>query len=160
MATNRTRYPNKEDICDQVIAWVSDGNTLREFCRKEEMPSYRNIYDWLEADQQFASRFARARELGHDIIAEEALRIADTPIVGIKEVTSEDGMTVTREDMLGHRKLQIETRLKLLAKWNPKKWGERTTLAGDKDAPLKTEINFEIFGELLKNIELKRLTDE
>ena len=27
--------------------------------------------------------------------------------------------------MLGHRKLQIETRLKLLAKWSPKKYGEK-----------------------------------
>ena len=30
--------------------------------------------------------------------------------------------------MLGHRKLRIDTRLKLLAKWNPKKWGDRMAL--------------------------------
>ena len=35
---------------------------------------------------------------------------------------------IKREDMLGHRKLQIETRLKLLAKWNPKKWGDKQTI--------------------------------
>ena len=48
-----------------------------------------------------------------------------------------DGSTeVRRGDMLGHRKLQIETRLKLLAKWDPKRYGGRTVLAGDAQAPL------------------------
>ena len=30
--------------------------------------------------------------------------------------------------MLGHRKLQIETRLKLLAKWDPKRYGDKVDL--------------------------------
>jgi len=33
-------------------------------------------------------------------------------------------VTVKKVEMLGHRKLQIETRLKLLAKWDPKRYGD------------------------------------
>ena len=69
------------------------------------------------------------------------MRIADTPVVGEETTEKANGDTETRKgDMLGHRKLQIETRLKLLAKWDPKRYGERTTLAGDPDNPL-TVIN-------------------
>jgi hypothetical protein len=40
------------------------------------------------------------------------------------------------EDMLGHRKLQVETRLKLLAKWDPRRYGDALKLSGDPEAPL------------------------
>ena len=59
--------------------------------------------------------------------------------------------------MLGHRKLQIETRLKLLAKWNPKKYGDRTTLAGDPEAPLQVSTEAtDMLAAAIKNLELKR----
>jgi hypothetical protein len=38
--------------------------------------------------------------------------------------------------MCKRSKLRIETRLKLLAKWNPKKWGDKLELAGDQQNPL------------------------
>ena len=161
-----TLFPNKEEIKAQIVAWLSEGKTLRDYCRQEEKPSYPSIYRWLDEDKQFAIDYARAREVGFEILAEETLRIADTMHLGRKVVThsggdaDEDVMTVTEEDMLGHRKLQIETRLKLLAKWNPKKYGDKTILAGDDTAPVVIEANFDIFGELLKNLTLKRQTGE
>jgi hypothetical protein len=83
---------------------------------------------WRDAD--LSTAIARARDIGYDALAEECLYIADNMHIGTKKVYTsgakegEDSMTVTEEDMLGHRKLQIETRLKLLAKFNPKKYGE------------------------------------
>jgi len=110
---------------DEVCRRLSDGETLRSICRDERMPSWRSIYDWIAQDADFASRIARARELGADAIAEQILDIADTPVVGEEIEESESGMKVRRADMLGHRKLQVETRLKLLAKWFPKKYGDK-----------------------------------
>ena len=103
----------------------------------EGKPSWRTIYDWLEKDAELSTRFARARELGGDAIFEETLEIADSPNFGIKEVIGKDGSVITREDMLGHRKLQVETRFKLLSKWNPKKYGDRTIMSGDKENPVE-----------------------
>lgn len=110
-----------EEICQRI----SEGEPLAEICRLAHMPERRTVYDWLAADADFSSRFARARDVGFDAIAEEALKIADTPQDGV--VIEDDGEKVKekRGDMLGHRKLQVETRLKLLAKWNPKKYGDR-----------------------------------
>lgn len=111
-----------------IIEWISEGKPLREFCRQNEL-AWKTVYNWLEANADFAARFARARDIGADAIAEQALEIADTPLEGVRTetTTGEDGGTKeVREDMLGHRKLQVETRLKLLAKWFPQKYGEKT----------------------------------
>ena len=165
----KTGRPSKYDpeiarvICEQL----SDGIPLRQICRDNEgFPAWRTVYDWMAKDDALgddgvglSAAIARAREIGYDAIAEECLIIADTPKIGIRKVYSsgaeegEDSMTVTEEDMLGHRKLQIETRLKLLAKFNPKKYGERVQLANDENNPI--DLGNTLFGDLLKNVELK-----
>ena len=133
------KITDSDTLKNDLIDWVSTGQTVRAFCRLEGSPSWRTIYDWLSKDDDFASRFARARELGEDAIAQECLDIADTPLVGIETEETDQGMKVKKGDMLGHRKLQIETRLKLLAKWNPKKWGEKvqTELTGANGGPVE-----------------------
>ena len=122
MARPSKRTPQVED---EICRRISEGETLRAICRDEEMPPWRSVYDWISQDKAFAARFARAREVGADAIAEQALAIADTPEIGEEVEESESGMKVRRADMLGHRKLQVETRLKLLAKWFPKKYGDK-----------------------------------
>lgn len=128
-----------EELGAQICARLAVGEPLRSICRDEGMPHWTTVYDWIEADKEFALRIARARQLGFDAIAEEALEIANTPVVG--EETEDDGdkVKVKRGDMLGHRKLQVETRLKLLAKWSPAKYGERTAmeLTGANGGPVQ-----------------------
>lgn len=124
------------EAAEAIIDWIAQGKPLRAFCRRRGSPAWRTVYDWLEANADFAARFARARDMGADAIAEEALAIADTPLEGVRrEEGGKDGSKRVYEDMLGHRKLQVETRLKLLAKWNPKKYGEKLAVGGDPDAP-------------------------
>jgi hypothetical protein len=103
-----------------------------------------------------SAAIAHARDVGYDAIAEEALQIADTPLIGETETSSANGLTITRQDMLGHRKLQIETRLKLLAKWNPNKYGDRQIIAGDKDNPLEITVEKSFFTDLAAKFEQKR----
>jgi hypothetical protein len=115
-----------QEIADSICDLLADGVPLREICRNDAMPSWRTVYDWKEADKAFAARIARAREVGYDAIAEEAMTIADTPVEGVETTVKPDGSVEERRgDMLGHRKLQIETRLKLLAKWSPKRYGDK-----------------------------------
>lgn len=165
----KTGRPSKYDpeiariICEQL----SEGIPLRQICRENEgFPAWRTVYDWMARDDALgdagvglSASIARARDIGYDALAEECLQIADTLHIGTRKVYSsgaeegEDSMTVTEEDMLGHRKLQIETRLKLLAKFNPKKYGEKVQLGNDPDNPV--DFGATMFGELLKNVELK-----
>ena len=125
-ATKRT-----PEVIDRIIDGLSDGVPLRELCRQEGMPAWRTVYDWLAADDELAARFARARDLGFDAIAEEALGIADDGTNDWMERRRQDGGvdTVVNSEHIQRSKLRIETRLKLLAKWSPKRYGEKAEVA-------------------------------
>jgi transposase-like protein len=125
------------DIEDQIIDALSDGIPLAETCRKLGV-GRRTVYDWREQDETFAARFARAREVGFDAIAEEALEIAEDGTNDWMERKRQDGSI---EEVLNHEhvsrsKLRVETRLKLLAKWDPKRYGDKTLIGSDPDNPL------------------------
>lgn len=127
-----------QEIADRICQQIAEGIPLRVICRQDGMPAWRTVYDWLRVDVEFAKAMDIARDIGADAIAHEALEIADTPKMGTRRERSEDGYKVVREDMLGHRKLQVETRLKLLAKWHPKKYGDKMDLnhGGQSGNPL------------------------
>ena len=147
----------KRELAEEIIQRLSEGEPLRQICRDNHMPEWRTIYDWMYRDPELSAAIARAREIGYDKMAEEVLQIADTPMMGQVQTIDEKGSTIRTEDMLGHRKLQIETRLKLLAKWNPKKYGERVALAGDADSPLKVDVDAKgLFDSILQSMELKK----
>lgn len=125
-----TRY-NPADYLPEVHAWIESGKTLRAYCRQEGKPSYGTVYDWLEEDAAQNSHFSRARDIGEAQILQECLEIADTTQVGeIVTLKADGSQEIKCADMIEHRKLRIETRLKLLAKWNPKKYGDKLAHTG------------------------------
>lgn len=144
-------------ICERLAR----GEPLAAICRDSGMPARQTVQDWMEADAEVSGRIARARDAGEEWIAAECLQIADTPHPGVVEEFERvaTGKTEAGEltmdlrlvkrrvvDMTEHRKLQIHTRLQLLAKWNPKKWGDKLALSGDPDAPLR--VSYDVtFGE-------------
>ena len=161
----KTGRPSKytPEIAQKMCEMLADGIPLREICRQDGFPAWQTVYDWMYRDDALGDAgvglsraIARAREVGYEALAEECLRIADNPQWGQKQIMTDQGTSTTVEDMLGHRKLQIETRLKLLAKWNPKKYGERVALAGDAENPLKVEADITVFDTVLKGLEASR----
>jgi hypothetical protein len=135
-----------EAIAREIVERLSEGEPLANICRSESMPGLSTVYDWMDANETFSGRIARAREAGFDMIAAETLRIADTPQVGVIEKleANEKGEMVVverkAEDMLGHRRLQIDTRMKLLSKWDPRRYGEKVQVGGDPENPAPVGI--------------------
>jgi hypothetical protein len=113
-------------IADEIVLRLSDGEPLRQICRDEHMPGWVSVYRWMDAAPENAERIARARELGEDAIAQECMDIADNARNDWMERSGEDsaGWQLNGEH-IQRSKLRIDTRLKLLAKWNPKRWGEK-----------------------------------
>lgn len=162
-APKKTGRPSSYDpnIAQQMCEQLSEGIPLREICRQDGFPAWRTVYDWMAKDPELSAAIAYARDIGYDALAEDCLSIADTQRFGEEITESEDDegvkrVTVKKVDMLGHRKLQIETRLKLLAKFNPKKYGDRITHGGDDEHPLVIENHHNVFGELMKAIKMER----
>lgn len=152
----------------KICEMLSEGIPLREICRMEGMPAWRNIYFWMARDEDLSAHIARAREAGYDAIAEECLDIADNSTNDWmdREIRNARGqIEVTRvadTEHIQRSKLRIETRLKLLAKWRPEKYGDKTVITGDANgAPIKTEDagSGRLF-ELIRNMEMaKRVAD-
>ena len=155
-------------VAQQICELLSEGIPLREICRMEGMPAWRNIYFWMARDEDLSAHIARAREMGYDNIAEECLDIADNSTNDWmdREIRNARGqIEVTRvadTEHIQRSKLRIETRLKLLAKWKPEKYGDKTVITGDPNgAPIKTEESGSgrLF-ELIRNMEMsKRVTE-
>ena len=123
-------FANRYEIVAEICQRLSDGEPLAQICRDSHMPNPSALHFWCAADDAIAHDIAQAREFGADSIALDALIIAD-------DITGD----VQRD------KLRVDTRLKLLAKWNPKKYGESTQLRhadanGEKldTAPLVGEL--------------------
>ncbi|HEV2540207.1 MAG TPA: hypothetical protein VGU03_10920 [Frateuria sp.] len=132
------RKYDRAKLVPKICARLATGKEpMAVICRDLKVP-VRTVNDWRAADPDIAAQFDEARDLGYDAIAHDTLVIADTPLVGVVEklelVKSKNGrskLVVTErrnEDMLGHRKLQVETRLKLLAKWDPRRYGDKQQL--------------------------------
>lgn len=124
------------EMVDDIIERLSNGEPLAAICRTPGYPHPSTFRDWVNTDEELSRRFARAREDGFDAIAEEAVEIADQEP---GYATSEGGSRVDPGEV-AHRKLRIETRLKLLAKWDPKRYGDKLELAGDPKAPLTVQV--------------------
>jgi hypothetical protein len=131
----RPPEPVPQDRAGEICEWITTGKTLREWCRNNGI-HYSTVYLWMGKDKEFAQRFAEAREIGTDCIADDALEIIDTK----PEMTGGDNPKYDSAHVAWLRN-RAEYRLKLLAKWNPKKYGDRTTLAGDPDNPLMEPMN-------------------
>jgi hypothetical protein len=94
----------------------------------------RTVNDWRAQDKDIAAQFDEARELGYDAIAADCLEIADD---GSRDyTTTTDGREVPDHDHISRSKLRIETRLKLLAKWDPRRYGDKVQHSNDPDNPL------------------------
>lgn len=124
-------------ICDRLAC----GETLSEICRDPTMPGRKTVYDWLDAQPAFAEAYKLARDKGFDAIAEDALRIANTPVSFVVTEDSERfGQKTKRGDAVDHRKLQVWTRLQLLAKWSPRyRESSNVALTGADGGPLKVD---------------------
>lgn len=104
-------------VVEKIAARLAQGETLVSICKDKGMPDRVRVYEWAENDPKLALQVSRARAAGYDKLAEECLDIAEGSIDehGRKSETKRD-------------KLRIETRLKLLAKWDPKRYGEAMQL--------------------------------
>ena len=129
-------YPAKKNpkLTDEVLLRIAHGETLAALGR--ELGFHPTAWgQWLAADEALAVAYQRARDTGADALAEQALALID-----------EEPARIEGKIDPGHvqwRRAQVDTRLKLLACWNPKKYGSKQTVdVGNKEGEtLKVETN-------------------
>ena len=113
-----------------------DGRSLRAICREPGMPGRATIFDWLKANADFRRQYALARQVQADLLAEEALEIADD--------TSRDFIDdKPNREAIARAKLRIDTRRWLLSHLAPKKYKAEEDGETEEDRELQ-----ELFDEI------------
>jgi len=154
----RSRYftpEQKAEVKRKVIQAISTGTPEAVVCRDiAELPSAWTLKAWRDEDEAFASSIAHARLLGHDTIAIDCLRIADDSSKDL--ITDDDGNERTNSEVIQRSKLRVETRLKLLSKWDPKRYGDRIqaeitgkVITAHLDVSLSPEAASEAYKQLM-----------
>ena len=115
-----------QELADIICKRLSEGESLRAICRDDGMPTEATIRNWAMIDYHgFFAQYARAREIGYAVMAEELLELSDKPNIGTKEVSKATGLEITTGDNVDRTRLQIDTRKWLLSKMLPKIYGDK-----------------------------------
>lgn len=99
------------------------------------MPNKSTVFRWLRTKDQFRDQYARAKEESADAMAEEILDIADSgenDFMTIKRGDTE--IEVPNKEAIMRSRLRVDTRKWLMAKTQPKKYGEHLDLTSDHKA--------------------------
>ena len=115
------------EICDK-IAYSDRG--LVSICKELNINAC-TFYDWIGKDNELSNKYARARELQADFIADQIIEISNTPVQGTKTKETERGVEVTTGDMIEHRRLQVDARKWKASKLYPKKYGDKVDVTTD-----------------------------
>lgn len=92
---------------DEICLRLAEGKSLRSVCSDSEMPDPSTVLRWTDSDPVFALQYARARETGYRLLADEILEIADG------------------DEMADHKRVRVDARKWMLSKMLPKVYGDK-----------------------------------
>lgn len=120
----------------KVIDLIEAGNSVRKIFEKNPKIGVcrATFKNWIRNNKECVAHYARATSERADILFDEIMEISDNTIEGVVIETDDHGRTKEKKgDMLGHRKLQIDSRKWILAKMNPKKYGDKLDVTSDNE---------------------------
>lgn len=105
-------------ICDAI----RNRQSLRSICEELELDR-RDVSAWLLADPAFAAEYELARGIRFDDMAEECLSIADD--THNDTLIDRHGGRRPNKEWIARSRVKIDTRLRLLALFDPQKYGAK-----------------------------------
>lgn len=135
-----TKY--SQEIADEICLRLSEGEGLKQICREEWVPRFETVYNWLKIHEGFRQRYAEARGIGLENMAEELLEIADDGRNDwMLRNDPENAGYAANGEHLKRSEIRIKTRQWLLSKLAPARYGDRlkAELSGPDGGPIQTE---------------------
>lgn len=106
--------------------------------------SFETFYEWLKNDDEQQTKqlaYARAINSRQEFILEDCLNIADDRENDtIKIFKDGKHIEIENKEWVSRSKLRVETRMKYLAMTNPRKYGSKLELSGDKENPVNVNV--------------------
>lgn len=124
-----------------ILVRIELGESLRSILKDINMPDSVTFYKWLDSDPEKIKRYARACELRADAIFEDILEIADDSS-GDKKYT-EHGEVMDTE-FVQRSRLRVDARKWIVAKLNPKKYGDKQETTHIFETPIFNGIDLNV----------------
>jgi hypothetical protein len=164
MPTKRTKK-----VEDEILDRMSKGEPLANICRDEHMPSVQTWRAWCVADKALEAAHGRARDDGYEALAANTLLIAtDGTNDWMARQEAREGQPAGwtfNAEHVQRSKLRVETILKLLACWDPRRYGNKVQNehTGANGGPMQTLSTIDLSGatpEQLRAIASLKLGDK
>ncbi len=123
---------DRDEVLPRIYAGVASGIALDRVLREgERMPDPATFWRWHMEDEAIRDNLACARMNGVEVHMDEIVDIANNPMIGEKRTVKADGaVEIVQADMIEHRKLMIDTRVKRAQMIAPRKYGPKMELNG------------------------------
>jgi ribosomal protein S25 len=132
--TGRPSLYSKE-LAQKICIRIATGESVLQICRDDTMPEARTVYLWLlnlqvEDKKEFREMYEQAREIQSEVMHDELTEIADDGQNDWMEIETQRGrlITVPDHEHVNRSRLRVDTRKWILARMNPRKYGEKLDL--------------------------------
>jgi len=141
-----------DKIC-QIVATSEKG--LHTIADEEWCPCYNTLFRWLNEYPSFSHKYAQAKESQSDFMGLQLLKIADDSIGD--ETFSPNGNRIENREFTSRSKLRVETRMWLMERLAPRKYGKMIEKEQDKEAKeyQPPQINVTISKEAIDKLNQK-----
>lgn len=128
-ANKKKGRPTKftKELADLILKRIAEGESVRFIARDIDMPNASTIHAWVLDNEDFSKHYARAKDIGMEVEADE---IADIASKALKVVKGTDKSDNARVQAI---KLEVDTRKWLLSKKAPKKYGSDRQIITSED---------------------------
>lgn len=133
-------------LADTICEAISEGSSLREICKADDMPSKASIFRWLGLHKEFSDQYARAREEQAESLADEIVHLADTasnPVMvdGIPLLDSEGNPVLLADTAsIAHARLRVDARKWVASKLKPKRYGDKLDIDQNVSGGISIEV--------------------
>lgn len=147
-ALRKSAVPYSVDVAEEILLRIASGEPLTAICRSDpkRFPTPMGFAGWMSADPGLAVAHAYVRRLQADAIADDALRIVDAEPERVVTYDADGKSTGARIDAgsVQWAKMRAEMRLKLIAKWDPERYGDTIKHTGKIDGTLEVNARLDI----------------
>jgi hypothetical protein len=108
-----------DSICND-IAYSDKG--LVNVCKKHDINA-KSFYDWVSDNVELSNKYARAREMQADYLADQIIDISDETTNDT--IKTEAGLELTNHEAIARSRLRVDARKWKASKLYPKKYADR-----------------------------------
>ena len=124
----------QQDAINTIFAEIAEGKSMYEAVKNQSSLNLRTIYNIINIDADYRRTYAQANEERERVMFERTLLIAvDT---SNDMYMNDKGVMVPNPVAVQRARLQCDVIDKMLARMNHKKYGQKSTVSGDKENPI------------------------